>query len=132
MQIRSILLALSATAALLLGSGAALAAVDVNQASQAELETVKGIGPALSGKILQARQAGAFKGWDDLVQRVPGIGAGNAARFSQAGLTVAGGAYSASPATPGAPRAVPAKSEARGAAADKPAAAPRTAQAAKS
>ena len=32
----------------------------------------------------------AFKDWPDLVDRVGGVGAGNAARFSQAGLTVAG------------------------------------------
>ncbi len=85
----------------------ALAAVDANQASRAELETVKGIGPGLSAKILDARGSGAFKSWDDLVERVGGIGAGNAARLSQAGLTVAGSAYSAT-ATPG---AKPAKAE---------------------
>lgn len=72
---------------------AAQAAVDVNQASQSELETVKGIGPGLSGKILAARQSGAFKDWGDLVERVGGIGAGNAARFSQAGLVVAGATF---------------------------------------
>jgi competence protein ComEA len=77
---------------------AAHAAVDANKASQAELETVKGIGPGLSGKILDARKAGAFKDWSDLVDRVGGIGAGNAAKFSQAGLTVAGAAYTAGPA----------------------------------
>ena len=71
----------------------AWAATDVNQASRAELESVKGIGPGLAGKILQARQAGAFKDWADLVQRVVGVGRGNAARFSQAGLTVAGSTY---------------------------------------
>lgn len=71
----------------------AYAAVDVNQASRAELETVKGIGPGLSGKILQARQSASFKDWNDLVERVGGVGPGNAARFSQAGLTVAGAAY---------------------------------------
>jgi len=69
------------------------AAVDANQANQAELETVKGIGPGLSAKILEARKAGAFKSWADMVERVPGIGAGNAARFSQAGLTVAGAGW---------------------------------------
>jgi competence protein ComEA len=74
---------------------AAQAAVDVNQASQAELETVKGIGPGLSGKILSARQAGAFKDWADLVDRVGGVGPGNAAKFSQAGLTVGNAAYAA-------------------------------------
>ena len=31
------------------------------QQSQLELETVKGIGPGLSGKILDARKAGAFR-----------------------------------------------------------------------
>jgi competence protein ComEA len=74
---------------------AAQAAIDVNQASQAELETVKGIGPGLSGKILSARQAGAFKDWADLVDRVGGVGPGNAAKFSQAGLTVGNAAYAA-------------------------------------
>ena len=69
------------------------AAVDVNKASQAELETVKGIGPALSGKILDARKAGAFKDWNDLVERVGGVGPGNVARYSQAGLTVNNVAY---------------------------------------
>ena len=71
----------------------AYAAVDVNQASQAELETIKGIGPGLSGKILKARSSASFKNWDDLVERVGGVGPGNAARFSQAGLTVSGTAY---------------------------------------
>ena len=67
---------------------AAQAAVDVNKANQAELETVKGIGPGLSTKILDARKAGAFKDWNDLADRVGGVGPGNAAKFSQAGLTV--------------------------------------------
>jgi competence protein ComEA len=73
---------------------AAQAAVDANKASQAELETVKGIGPGLSSKILDARKAGAFKDWNDLVERVGGVGPGNAARFSQNGLTVNNAAYS--------------------------------------
>jgi len=74
----------------------AFAAVDVNKASQAELETVKGIGPGLSGKILEARKTGAFKNWGDMVERVGGVGPGNAARFSQAGLTVGGATFDAS------------------------------------
>lgn len=72
---------------------AAQAAVEANKASQAELETVKGIGPALSSKILDARKAGSFKDWNDLVDRVGGVGPGNAARYSQAGLTVNNVAY---------------------------------------
>jgi competence protein ComEA len=76
-------------------------ATDANRATQAELETVKGIGPGLSGKILKAREAGSFKNWGDLVERVGGVGPGNAARFSQAGLTVGGAAFD--------PAALPAK-----------------------
>ena len=71
----------------------AFAAVDANQASQADLETVKGIGPGLSTKILAARKTATFKDWGDLVERVPGVGPGNAARFSTAGLTVAGASF---------------------------------------
>jgi competence protein ComEA len=77
---------------------AAHAAVDANKASQADLETIKGIGPGLSTKILDARKAGAFKDWTDFVDRVGGIGPGNAARFSQHGLTVNSAAYQAAPA----------------------------------
>ncbi len=91
----------------------AFAAADANKASQAELESVKGIGPGLSGKILKAREAGAFKSWGDLVDRVGGIGPGNAARFSQAGLTVAGSAYDGSATAAAKPaRAVKAKATA--------------------
>lgn len=81
----------------------AFAAVNVNQATQAELETVKGIGPGLSSKIVKARQTAEFKSWGDLVERVGGIGPGNAARFSKAGLTVSGAAYEgqATPTTKG-------------------------------
>lgn len=69
------------------------AAVDANQASRADLETVKGIGPSLSGKIVEARKAGEFKNWADLVGRISGVGPDSATRLSQAGLTVAGSAY---------------------------------------
>ena len=77
-MIRSLITALFTTLALLAGQAAS--AADVNQASAAELEAVKGIGPALSGKILAARQQGSFKSWSDLVDRVAGMGPGNAAR----------------------------------------------------
>ncbi len=73
----------------------AWSAVEINKAGQAELESVKGIGPGMSTKILEARKKGDFKNWNDLVERVSGIGTGNANRLSQAGLTVAGASYTA-------------------------------------
>lgn len=90
-------------ATLLLAASSLLAhaAVDVNRASRAELETVPGVGPSLSGKILEARKAGDFKNWTDLVDRVSGIGPGNAARLSKAGLTVGKEAFD--PASGGTP-----------------------------
>ncbi len=81
----------------------AFAAVDANQASAADLQTVKGIGPGLSGKIVEARKSGSFRNWADLVERVGGIGPGNARKLSQGGLTVAGAGYDAGAAAPAKP-----------------------------
>jgi competence protein ComEA len=72
------------------------ASVDINKASQAELEAVKGIGPGIAGKILDERKKGSFKDWPDLIERVKGVGEGNAAKFSAEGVTVNGAAYTAS------------------------------------
>lgn len=77
----------------------AFAAVDANKASRAELESVKGIGPSLSTKILEARKTGEFRNWGELVDRVGGIGPGSAVRLSQAGLTVGGAPYAAAAPT---------------------------------
>ena len=85
---------------LALASGLVFAAVDVNKAGQAELESVKGIGPGLSTKILDARKSGPFADWNDLQTRVKGVGHGNAVKFSADGLTVNGAAYSASAPAP--------------------------------
>lgn len=82
-------------AALALASSFAFAAVDVNQADQTALDSVKGIGPGLATKMLDERKKSPFKDWSDLIQRVNGVGEGNATRFSTAGLTVNGKAYAA-------------------------------------
>lgn len=76
-------------------SAAAFAAVDINKASQAELEAIKGIGPSMSTRILDARKSGAFKDWADLQARVKGVRTGNSAKFSADGLTVNGATFSA-------------------------------------
>lgn len=80
----------------------AFAAVDINKATQAELETVKGIGPAIAGKMLDERKKSPFKDWADMVTRVKGVGEGNAAKFSTEGLTVNGQAFNKSAAAPAA------------------------------
>ena len=99
-------------------AAAAFAAVDVNKATQAELEAVKGIGPVIAGKILDERKKSSFKDWADMVDRVKGVGSGNAAKFSSEGLTVNGASFKGAPAKAAdKPAAAPAK------VADKPAAA---------
>ena len=107
-MIRKLFVAALAACAL---SAFAAPAVDVNKAQQAELELVKGIGPGLSGKILEARKSGAFKDWNDLVDRVSGLGPGNAARLSGAGLTVGGAAYAGGAAPAGTKPVKDAKTE---------------------
>ena len=82
-------------------ASAAFAAVDVNQATEAQLDGIRGIGPGLSSRILQERKDnGGFKDWADLIRRVQGVGAKSAARLSGEGLTVNGEAFGApTPAT---------------------------------
>lgn len=78
-------------------AAAAMAAVDANKANQAELESIKGIGPSVSGRMLEERAKKPFADWNDMETRVKGVGPGNAAKFSAAGLTVNGASYAAVP-----------------------------------
>lgn len=74
---------------------AAFAGVDVNQASEAELDGIKGVGPATSRLIVAERKKSAFKSWPDFIGRIKGMGNKNAARFSAQGMSVGGVAYEA-------------------------------------
>lgn len=80
---------------LFLSSTAALANLDINRASQAELERLKGVGPQLSARILAARSSQSFSDWEDFRKRVPGLGPLQSVRLSQQGLTVAGASFAA-------------------------------------
>ena len=71
----------------------AFADVDVNSASEAELDSIRGIGPSTSRRILDERNKGNFKDWNDLMARIRGIRRANAARLSTAGLTVNGAGF---------------------------------------
>jgi competence protein ComEA len=54
--------------------GAPAAPVDLNTATEEQLDTLDGVGPATAAKILDyRRQHGGFRSIDDLIQ-VPGIG----------------------------------------------------------
>ena len=91
---------LAAAAALLLCASAA--ALEVNTASEADLDGVRGIGPGLSARILGERSRAPFTGWGDFIARVGGVGPASAARLAREGLTVNGQAYGApAPARPG-------------------------------
>jgi competence protein ComEA len=71
----------------------AAAATDVNKATDAQLDAVKGIGPATSKAIMAERKKGDFKDWADFIARVKGIGDKKAEALSKEGLTVNGEAY---------------------------------------
>jgi competence protein ComEA len=82
------------TLALLMFAGSVFAAVDVNSADQAALDSITGVGPATSKAILAEREKnGNFKDWADLERRVKGVGSRNAVKLSAAGLTVNGKSY---------------------------------------
>lgn len=70
-----------------------MAAVDVNKATQADLDGIKGIGPGIAGKILEERKKGHFKDWNDFIERVKGVGESNAAKFSAEGMTINGASF---------------------------------------
>jgi competence protein ComEA len=83
----------------MLWAAGAMAAVDVNKATEADLDSVKGIGPATSKLIMSERKKGEFKDWQDFIQRAKGIGDDRAAKLSAEGLTVNGATFKATAAT---------------------------------
>ncbi len=74
-----------------LGVGFSAHAIDVNTASVAELERVKGVGPRTAQIIVNERtRAGHFASMEDLSDRVRGIGRKRLDTLQAAGLLVAG------------------------------------------
>lgn len=85
----------------LLGSAFAntVYAVDVNAADVSQLEGIKGIGPKTARTIIEERaRGGRYESFDDLSDRVKGIGPAKVASLRSAGLTVQGGLNAAEPA----------------------------------
>ncbi|HEF4730343.1 helix-hairpin-helix domain-containing protein [Burkholderia multivorans] len=84
------LLMLFVALSLSLAAGLA-AAVDVNTADQAALESVKGLGPVKSKAIIDERtKNGPFKDADDLATRVKGLGTKSVGHLEENGLTIGG------------------------------------------
>jgi competence protein ComEA len=83
-------LLLATAAAVWLACANAQNPVEVNTATVAELDSVVGIGPALSRKILEERSRAHFSDWADFMRRVPGIGLVKATKLSGDGLRVNG------------------------------------------
>ncbi|MER2512140.1 MAG: ComEA family DNA-binding protein [Nitrosomonas ureae] len=78
-------------------TGTAFAAVNINTASQAELESLQGIGPAKAKAIIEHREkSGTFASVDDLAE-VSGIGQGTIKQLRDA-ITVEGEKATEAPA----------------------------------
>jgi competence protein ComEA len=74
-----------------LSGGARAATIDVNTASADELESIAGIGPAISARIVQQRGIRPFQDAQDFVQRVRGIGQARMRKLQAQGLMVGNG-----------------------------------------
>jgi len=128
------LLMLCVAVVLSLSAGFA-AAVEVNTADQAALESVKGIGPVHAKAIIDERtKNGPFKDADDLAARVKGIGQKSVTNLEAAGLTINGSSApptgakpSAKPGSTASTKAAPAAPAAPAATTMSPAPAPATA-----
>ncbi|MBC7378041.1 MAG: helix-hairpin-helix domain-containing protein [Burkholderiaceae bacterium] len=66
------------------------AALELNTATRAQLESLQGIGPSLAEMILVARRKGPFSDWTDLQHRVRGVGPKLAIKMSTQGLVING------------------------------------------
>ena len=79
---------IAAAASFFSALGIACAAVDANTASRSELESISGIGPATSARIVEERRRQPFRDAQDLMRRVKGIGEAKIRKMVAGGLTV--------------------------------------------
>jgi competence protein ComEA len=68
----------------------AAAALEINDASRAQLEQLNGVGVTMAEQMLAARAKAPFAGWDDLRQRVKGLGSKRVQEWQAQGVTVNG------------------------------------------
>jgi competence protein ComEA len=65
-------------------------AADLNTATRAEIEAVRGVGVVLTDRILDQRKLKPFQNWQDALKRVKGLGKRNIAGFRDADMRIAG------------------------------------------
>jgi competence protein ComEA len=80
-------------ACLALISASVFAATEANLATEAELDSVKGLGPSSTARIMKERDQAPFTDWPDFLKRVKGFKPTKAQALSNAGLTVNGTPY---------------------------------------
>ena len=69
-------------------SFAADPAIDANRATAEQLQTLRGIGPAMAARIIAERERQPFATLDDLARRVRGVGVRRLRQWQEAGLLV--------------------------------------------
>jgi competence protein ComEA len=69
--------------------------LDLNQATEVELDALHGVGPALTHELMNERKKMLFKDWDDVTRRVKGLGPHRAQSLSEQGVRVQGRAFNA-------------------------------------
>ena len=94
------MLKMSAATTIALLTSVTWAQVDLNKASEIELDGLKGLGPTTTRQIMDERQQKPFRDWPDVMQRIQGIGPKKAANLSDQGLRVQGQAYAPAPRHP--------------------------------
>lgn len=72
-------------------------AVEINEASRAQIEQLDGAGVTMADRMLEERARQPFAGWDDLRKRVKGLGPRRIAQWQAQGVTVNGERGPASP-----------------------------------
>ena len=70
-------------------------ALELNQATEAELDGLRGIGPPFTRRLLAAREQRVFTDWQELRKRVKGMGPRLSLSLSEQGLTVNGQKFQA-------------------------------------
>jgi competence protein ComEA len=94
MMIKNMLKRTIIALSLLMAGSQIVFALDINTATPAELDALKGIGPVKAKAIIEERNKGPFKNGHDLAVRVRGIGDKSVLNLQKSGVTINGSSSS--------------------------------------